>query len=119
MIIDDNEFRQSVMLMRNKDENLNRAGEYWSDEERNRLQMLFDSGTGITAIALLLQRTELAVIMQANQMDLFTPPSKKRKYAPRQPRCLCRNCKMELCPVKQMLLTGQEVPQCCTNTPMC
>ena len=39
MIIDDHEFRQSVMLMRNKDEKLNRAGEYWSDEERNRLQI--------------------------------------------------------------------------------
>ena len=39
MIIDDNEFRQSVMLMRNKDKKLNRAGEYWSDEERNRLQI--------------------------------------------------------------------------------
>lgn len=114
MIIDDNEFRQSVMLMRNKDENLNRAGEYWSDEERNRLQMLFDSGTGITAIALLLQRTELAVIQQAVQMDLFTPPHKKRTYRPRVPHCLCRNCKLDpaFCPRRQPPMPAQEVAEC-------
>lgn len=114
MIIDDNEFRQTVMIMRNKDEKLNREGEYWSEEERNYLQTLFNSGTGITAIAILLQRTELAVIMQANQMDLFTPPHKKRAYQPRAPHCLCCNCKLDpaLCPYKQLLLTIQEVPQC-------
>ena len=114
MIIDDNEFRQSVMLMRNKDEKLNRAGEYCSDEERNRLQMLFDSGTGITAIALLLQRTELAVIQQAVQMDLFTPPHKKRTYRPRVAQCLCHNCKLDpaFCPRRQPPMPAQEVAEC-------
>lgn len=114
MIIDDNEFRQSVMIMRNKGEKMDREGEHWSEDERAYLQALFDNGTGITAIAILLQRTELAVIMQANQMDLFTPPSKKRTYRPRVPHCLCCNCKLDptFCPYKQLLLTVQEVPQC-------
>lgn len=114
MIIDDNEFRQSVMLMRSKCEKLDREGEYWSEEERQYLQALFDSGTGITAIAILLQRTELAVIMQANQLDLFTPPNKKRTYRPRVPHCLCCNCKLDpaFCPRNRPPMPMQEVPQC-------
>ena len=113
-MINEEEFRQSVLIMRSKGEKLDREGEYWSDEERGFLQSLFDSGTGITAIAIILQRTELAVIQQAQLMDLFTPPHKKRKYSPRQPKCLCCNCKLDpaLCPYKQLLLTIQEVPQC-------
>lgn len=114
MMIDDNEFRQFVMIMRSKGEKLDREGEYWSDEERHCLQSLFDSGTGITAIAILLQRTELAVIMQANQMGLFTPPSKKRNYRPRPPRCLCPNCKLDpaFCPRNQQPMPVQEVVEC-------
>ena len=93
---------------------MDREGQYWTEEERLCLQQLFDDGTGLTAIALLLQRTEMAVIQQAMSMDLFTPPSKKRTYRPRVPHCLCRNCKLDpaLCPYKQLLLATQEVPQC-------
>ena len=114
MIINEDQFRQSVIIMRNKNEKMDREGEYWTDEERRYLQQLFDSGTGLTLIAMLLQRTELAVIQQAQLMDLFTPPHKKRKYGPRPPRCLCHNCKLDpaLCPYKQLLLATQEVPQC-------
>ena len=64
---------------------MDREGEFWSEEERQYLQSLFDNGTGITAIAILLQRTELAVIMQANQMDLFTPPVKSVHTVPESP----------------------------------
>lgn len=113
-MINDNEFRQSVVLMRNKIGKLDREGEYWSDEERLHLQQLFACGTGITAIAILLQRTELAVIQQAMLMDLFTPPHAKHKYRPRTPQCLCHNCKLDpaLCPYKQPPVPVAEVPEC-------
>lgn len=113
-MINEEEFRQSVLIMRNKGEKLDREGEYWSDEERHYLQTLFDSGTGITAIAIILQRTELAVINQANQMDLFTPPYKKSRYSPRQPKCLCCNCKLApaFCPRQQPPAPVQEVAEC-------
>lgn len=113
-MINDEEFRMAVMLMRNKDEKLVREGEYWTDEERCHLQRLFDSGTGLTLIAMLLQRTELAVIQQAQLMDLFTPPHKKRKYGPRPPRCLCHNCKLDpaFCPRNQPPVPVQEVAEC-------
>ena len=112
-MINEEEFRQSVLIMRSKGEKLDREGEYWSDEERGFLQALFDSGTGITAIAIILQRTELAVIQQAMQMDLFTPHT-KRKYRPRQPKCLCCNCKLDpaFCPRNQPLVPVQEVGEC-------
>ena len=114
MTINEDQFRLSVIIMRNKGDKMDREGEFWSEEERQYLQSLFDNGTGITAIAILLQRTELAVIMQANQMDLFTPPSKKRTYRPRVPHCLCRNCKLDpaFCPRNQPPMPMQEVPQC-------
>ena len=113
-MINEEEFRQSVLIMRSKGEKLDREGEYWSDEERGFLQSLFDSGTGITAIAIILQRTELAVIQQAQLMDLFTPPHKKRKYRPRQPKCLCCNCKLDpaFCPRRQPPMPVQEVAEC-------
>lgn len=112
-MINDHEFRQSVLIMRNKLEKMDREGEYWSEEERFQLQQLFDCGTGITAIAIILQRTELAVIQQAMQMDLFTPHT-KRKYRPRQPKCLCCNCKLDpaFCPRNQPLVPVQEVGEC-------
>ena len=114
MIVDDTMFRQSVIIMRNKDDKMNREGQYWTEEERLCLQQLFDDGTGLTAIALLLQRTEMAVIQQAMSMDLFTPPRKKRKSGPRQPKCLCCNCKLDsaFCPRNQPPMPMQEVPQC-------
>lgn len=37
-MINDEEFRMAVMLMRNKDEKLDREGEYWTDEERCHMQ---------------------------------------------------------------------------------
>lgn len=114
IMLNDIELRQLIMNMRNKVDKLEREGEYWSDAERCQLQQLFDKGTGLTIIAVLLQRTELAVIQQAMLMDLFTPPHKKRKYSPRQPQCLCHNCKLDptLCPHRLPPMPVQEVTEC-------
>ena len=50
-------FQESVRSMRNQTLRADRAGDYWRDDEKNRLRILFDSGVGITEIALELGRT--------------------------------------------------------------
>ena len=57
-------FQESVRSMRNQTLRADRAGDYWTDDEKNRLRILFDSGAGITEIALELGRTEPAVYQQ-------------------------------------------------------
>lgn len=114
-MLNDYEFRQTVMNMRNKVVLLEREGEYWSDEEREQMRCLFESGTGLTTIAMILQRTEMAVIQQGMLMNLFSPPHIRKQYVHKPPRCRCPNCKVEpaQCPHRQASATLQlqEVPR--------
>ena len=84
--------------MRKRTVRLDRAGDYWTESERNELRKKFDEGEGITAMALEFQRSESAIIQQIEQMDLFG--RKKKNTVPKEPRCLCANCKLDpaLCP---------------------
>lgn len=93
-----NNYEESVKNMRNRTVRLDREGDYWTAEEREALIQKFHEGVGITAMALQLQRTESAVIQQIEAMDLFG--RKKKSSAPKQPRCLCSDCKYDstLCP---------------------
>ena len=63
-------FQESVRSMRNQTLRADRAGDYWRDDEKNRLRILFDSGVGITEIALELGRSELAVYPQTEKTDM-------------------------------------------------
>lgn len=40
-------FQESVHSMRNQTLRADRAGDYWTDDEKNRLRILFDSGVGL------------------------------------------------------------------------
>ncbi len=60
-------FQESVRSMRNQTLRADRAGDYWTDDEKNRLRILFDSGVGITEIALELGRTEPAFISRSRK----------------------------------------------------
>ena len=40
-------FQESVRSMRNQTLRADRAGDYWTDDEKNRLRILFDSGVGL------------------------------------------------------------------------
>ncbi len=57
-------FQESVRSMRHQTLRADRAGDYWTDYEKKRLRVRFDSGIGITEIALELGRTEPAVYQQ-------------------------------------------------------
>ncbi len=102
------EYTESVKNMRKRTVRLDREGDYWTEEERCELRKKFDEGEGITAIALALQRTESAIIQQIEIMDLFE--RKKKNPTPKEPRCLCTNCKVDpaSCPFKDRCPRYQE-----------
>ncbi len=81
-----------------------RSGEYWGNDEREKLTSLFFSGAGISQIALELQRSEMAVIQQLIVGKLLTTPGVTRTRKPKIPHCLCAEC----------LLDGK-----CANRPFC
>lgn len=54
-------FQESVRSMRNQTLRADRAGDYWTDDEKNRLRILFDSGVGITEITALCIKTTTKV----------------------------------------------------------
>lgn len=93
-----NEYTESVKNMRTRTVRLDREGDFWTEDEREKLIQKFREGKGITAMALELQRTESAIIQQIEALDLFG--RKKKNPAPKQPCCLCANCKLDptLCP---------------------
>lgn len=90
-------FAESVRSMRNRESCLERAGDYWSDEERERLKEMFYAGTGISEMAIRLQRTEPAVLQQAEKMDLYqrkTRPT-RRKSSGKDCSCHCPTCEVD------------------------
>ena len=86
-------FQESVRSLRNHMCQLEREGDYWSDEERGRLKTMFDGGVGITEISIRLQRTEPAVFQQIEKMDLY-----QRKKRPRRQRAAGKTCGGCYCP---------------------
>ncbi len=69
-----------------------RYGEYWTEEDRERMNTLFDAGVGITAIALEMQRSESSVVQQLIVEEKFanSRPSRVRNKAPHT--CKCAHC---------------------------
>lgn len=72
-----------------------RSREYWNEAEREELTQLYQSGTGLSSIAVHLQRSEMAVIQQLLGMGLLTPPSSKYGKRVKRPRCLCEKCELQ------------------------
>lgn len=98
-MINDYEFRQSVVNMRRNGQRTDVEAACWSEKEQIQLRQLFVAGTGLTAIAVILRRTEPEVIHQAMRMELFAPP-----------KCVCHTCRLDpdLCPRNQIPDPTQE-----------
>lgn len=97
------EIKDKTVAMRNGELPLLRDGEYWTDEEKNHVNVRFKEGVPINEIALELQRSERAVYQQINNMNLYViPPEKmrKQKTGTKEPVCLCSVCTLDrsLCP---------------------
>lgn len=71
-----------------------RSGEYWEEDEKRTLKEMFWNGTGISEIAVDLQRSENAVIQQLLLMRVLTPPHNTRQSGCRRKRCIYE----ETCP---------------------
>lgn len=86
------EQHQLIRAMRQRIAQLDREGNYWTDDERKHLRELFYGGIGITAIALELRRTESAVMQQIQSLNLY---EKVRRVSgiKGQDDCLCVRCK--------------------------
>ena len=111
MIMEQN-FSETVIAMRSRTTRLEHEGDYWSEEEKERLARLFEQGVGISEIAVLLQRTEPAVIQQIEKMDLYQRreyPARRRNEA-KPPVCLCKDCKLDrsCCPRCNQYLAAKE-----------
>lgn len=107
------EIRNKTIAMRNGEFPLLRDGEYWTDDERRRVQVLFEDGVPVNEIALELQRTERAVYQQIGSMNLYViAPEKMRKHksGSKEPVCLCSvcSCDRSLCPRCEHYHTIQE-----------
>ena len=94
---------EGVINMRRRTVRLDREGDYWTDEEKQKLVQKFLEGEGITAIALELQRSEPAIFQMIEKLDLFNrkSQSQRRKSLSKPPACLCTNCRVD--------------PACCPN----
>lgn len=99
-MISEKEFNQAVINMRTKTCKLEREGEYWTPEEREQLVEMFHEGIGMTKIAVILQRTEVAAMEQAKLLGLYPAFAPKKRSAKRHLRCLCPDCKKDpsFCP---------------------
>lgn len=110
--MNDQEFTEAVKNMRNRTTRMEHEGDYWSEEERRRLEQLFYSGTGITEIAIQLQRTEPAVAQQIEKQDLYQRQiNRQRKKGNRDHCvCLCSRCEVDpvCCPLREALVIDRE-----------
>ena len=63
---------EGVINMRRRTVRLDREGDYWTDEEKQKLVQKFLEGEGITAIALELQRSEPAIYQMIEKLTSIT-----------------------------------------------
>ena len=80
-----------------------RDRDYWTEDERRQLKRMFNDGEDLSEIALILQRTEIAICQQTVALGLYV-----RKRRPGKPKddsecCLCKKCTASLgkCPRRQ------------------
>lgn len=108
----DLEFSEAVKSMRNRTTRLEHEGDYWSQEERDRLEYLFYTGVGITAIAIQLQRTEPAVAQQIEKLDLYQRKlnQQRKRSSKGNYGCLCGRCELypKCCPRLRASVDRQE-----------
>ena len=92
-----NEEKEKLIAMRRNGESIDRHGQYWTAQERVQLEELFYNGVGISAIALILERSETAVVQQLISCGAFKGQQKSRDRSVSQ--CRCYKCEKKCgCP---------------------
>ncbi|MDO5786046.1 MAG: hypothetical protein Q4P20_13410 [Eubacteriales bacterium] len=85
--------QNDLIAMRMNGKGLDNDGLYWSEEDRKTLVNAFESGIGVSEIALLLKRSETAIMQQITREGLMKFETKKRnRSAKKSAKCLCPTC---------------------------
>ena len=82
-MMDQEKYREAVRTVRRSPASLERRGECWSEEDKGKLSEMFFDNVGITEIAIILQRSESAVMQQIEKQDLYL----RKQYPCRQKNC--------------------------------
>ena len=91
------DLKQLLQMYRNGKMIPEHYGDYWSEDDRQRLKSMFEEGEGISEIALRLERSESSVFQQLVSMDMFADSkiSRTRKRSPSG--CKCEICSIQDC----------------------
>lgn len=80
---------KQICALRSNTVRLEREGKYWELKECDQLRSRFSDGCGITEIALILQRSEPAIMQQIEKLDLFNRHTNpRRRKREKQQECL-------------------------------
>lgn len=111
--MDNQGVKETIRNLRNRGGRLEREGDCWTQEEKERLSEMFHEGIGISEMAIRLQRTEPAVFQQTEKLDLYRRKDwpKRRRSIKKGPTCCCSTCEVDprLCPRRKDRLTAGEV----------
>ena len=84
---------EQIQAMRHRTGQMDRERTYWTNDDKENLKTLFYQNTGITEIALILQRTEVAVMQQIQSLNLYEKV--RRQSIKKQEGCLCKHCTLQ------------------------
>ena len=85
--------QNDLIAMRMNGKGLDNDGLYWSEKDRKTLVNAFEHGVGVSEAALLLKRSEPAIMQQMIRERLMQFETKKRnRSAKKSAKCLCPTC---------------------------
>lgn len=86
---DINNKREQVIALRQGGASVEIRKDYWSEDDREQLKMMFFDGYDITDMALRFRRSEIAIYAQLNAMGVF---NRARAARQKDSKCLCPKC---------------------------
>ena len=88
-------FTETIRNLRNRTTVLDHEGDYWTEDEKRRLKQMFEASVGISQIAIILQRSEPALMQQIEALDLYhRKANPKRHRHCKTPTCKCKKCEV-------------------------
>ena len=95
---------KDLIALRTGQKPAQRSGEYWSKEELQQIENLYEEGVGMSDIALRFDRTEVAVFQQLGKMGLLSRQCRPRAHKKKGEvklelpgGCHCPHCNVTEC----------------------
>lgn len=96
--------REALIALRTGQKPAQRSGEYWSEEELQQIEYLYNEGVSISDIALQFDRTEVAAFQQLGKIGLLSRQCRPRTHKKKEEEppemeeeCLCPYCNVKNC----------------------